>query len=84
MQAQRVSELTPEPISWLWQYRLALGKFVMLNRKVQASGGWLGLCGLTPDVRHVLAALVPQPGPEPEPGLGPGPGPDRARPAARP
>ena len=33
---------------------LALGKLVMLNRKAQADGGWLGLCRLTPQVLDVL------------------------------
>jgi anti-sigma B factor antagonist len=33
---------------------LAVGKLVMLNRKVQAAGGRLALCQLTPTVREVL------------------------------
>jgi anti-sigma B factor antagonist len=33
---------------------LALGKLVMLNRKVQAVSGRLALCGLSPTVREVL------------------------------
>src|SRR5437763_9754017 len=31
MQVQRVSELTAEPISWLWRWRLALGKLTLLD-----------------------------------------------------
>jgi anti-anti-sigma factor len=33
---------------------MALGKLIMLNRKVQAAGGRLALCGLTPVVAQVL------------------------------
>jgi len=33
---------------------MALGKLVMLNRKVEASSGRLALCQLTPDVLEVL------------------------------
>jgi anti-sigma B factor antagonist len=32
----------------------ALGKLIMLNRRVEASQGRLALCALTPDVREVL------------------------------
>jgi anti-sigma B factor antagonist len=34
---------------------MALGKLVMLNRKVQAAKGRLALCHLTPDVHNTLA-----------------------------
>jgi anti-anti-sigma factor len=33
---------------------IALGKLVMLNRKVQVAGGRLALCSLTPGVQEVL------------------------------
>jgi len=36
---------------------LAIGKVVMLNRKAQAAGGRLALCGLTPGVEEVFETM---------------------------
>jgi anti-anti-sigma factor len=33
---------------------LALGKLVMLNKKIQLAGGWLGLCALGATVRQLF------------------------------
>jgi anti-sigma B factor antagonist len=35
----------------------AIGKLVLLNRKVQAAGGKLALCGLNADLDHVFQAM---------------------------
>src|SRR5215831_13080294 len=65
MQLQRVNELKPEPLSWLWQQRLGLGKLAMLD-----GDPGLGKSLVALDLCARLSTGRPMP--DGSPGLGPG------------
>ena len=65
MQLQRVDELKPEPLAWLWQGRLALGKVAMLD-----GDPGLGKSLLALDLCARLSTGRPMPDGSPGPGAG--------------
>src|SRR5258707_5410419 len=66
MQVQRVSELTPEPVSWLWRWRMALGKLTLLD-----GDPGLGKSLLTLDLCARLSTGRPMPDGSAGPGVVP-------------
>src|SRR5258708_40253116 len=65
MPIRRVSELTPRPITWLWAFRLALGKLAIFD-----GDPGLGKSLVTLDLCARLSTGRPFPGGSPGPGVG--------------